>query len=200
MRIAGLFDIHGNLPALAAVVEEVANERVDVVVVGGDTAWGPLTGECIDLLRALPYKLHWVMGNCDREVLAASDGGADASDMTTFTAERLTEQQLAVLRESNPTVTLENGEFARHRTTLEHGAPPAAAAVAALYERMSETESAMERRGPANSLRPEDRQLIETWEGDAREVQRSLRAALAAPAPAGWAAVSARLYGRFARH
>ena len=97
-------------------------------------------------------------------------------------------------------VTLENGEFARHRATLELGAPPAAAAVAALYERMSETESAMERRGPANSLRPEDRQLIEAWEGDAREVQRSLRAALAAPAPAGWAAVSARLHGRFARH
>ena len=97
-------------------------------------------------------------------------------------------------------VTLENGEFARHRATLERGAPPAAAAIAALYERMSETESAMERRGPANSLRPEDRQLIEAWEGDAREVQRSLRAALNGRAPAGWAAVSARLHGRFARH
>ena len=97
-------------------------------------------------------------------------------------------------------VTLENGEFVRHRTTLERGAPPAAAAVAALYARMSETESAMERRGPANSLRPEDRQLIEAWEGDARQVQRSLRAALDTPAPAGWAAVSARLHGRFARH
>jgi hypothetical protein len=40
MRIAGLFDIHGNLPALAAVMAELADERVDVVVVGGDTAWG----------------------------------------------------------------------------------------------------------------------------------------------------------------
>jgi hypothetical protein len=97
-------------------------------------------------------------------------------------------------------VTLENGEFARHRATLERNAGLAGAAVAALYERMSEAESAMERRGPANSLRPEDRQLIEAWEGDAREVQRSLRAALNAPPPAGWAAVSARLHGRFARH
>ena len=97
-------------------------------------------------------------------------------------------------------VTLENGEFARHRATLERSARPTAAAVAALYERMSETESAMERRGPANSLRPEDRQLIEAWEGDAREVQRSLRAVLNAPARGGWAALSARLHGRFARH
>ena len=96
-------------------------------------------------------------------------------------------------------VTLENGEFARHRGTLERNARPAAEAVAALYERMSDAESAMERRGPANSLRPEDRQLIEAWEGDAREVQRSLRAVLNAPARAGWAALSARLHGRFAR-
>jgi len=97
-------------------------------------------------------------------------------------------------------VTLENGEFARHRETLERSARPAAAAVAALYERMSAAESAMERRGPANSLRPEDRQLIEAWEGDAREAQRSLRAALGARPVAGLAAVSARLHGRFARH
>jgi uncharacterized protein YggU (UPF0235/DUF167 family) len=97
-------------------------------------------------------------------------------------------------------VTLENGEFARYRATLERSAPPAAAAIAALYERMSEAESAMERRGPANSLKPEDRRLIEAWEGDAREVQRSLRATLTAPPRKGWAAVSARLYGRFARH
>jgi hypothetical protein len=97
-------------------------------------------------------------------------------------------------------VTLENGEFARHRATLERNARPVAEAVAALYERMSAAELAMERRGPANSLKPEDRQLIEAWEGDAREVQRSLRAVLNAPPQAGWAAVSARLHGRFARH
>ncbi len=96
-------------------------------------------------------------------------------------------------------VTLENGEFARHRATLEQSVRPAAAAVAALYDRMSGAESAMERRGPANSLRPEDRLLIETWEGDAREVQRSLRAALDTRPLAGWAAVSARLRGRLAR-
>jgi hypothetical protein len=97
-------------------------------------------------------------------------------------------------------VTLENGEFARHRATLERNARPAAEAVAALYERMSAAELAMERRGPANSLKPEDRQLIEAWEGDAREVQRSLHAVLKAPPRAGWAALSARLHGRFARH
>ena len=96
-------------------------------------------------------------------------------------------------------VTLENGEFARHRATLERSARPAAAAIAALYDRMSDAESAMERRGPANSIRPEDRQVIEAWEGDAREVQRTLRAALDPRPLAGWAALSARLHERFAR-
>lgn len=97
-------------------------------------------------------------------------------------------------------VTLENGEFGRHRATLERSASGAAAAVAALYARMSETEAAMERRGPANSLRPEDRGLIEAWEGDAREAQRSLRGALTARPLAGLPAVTARLQGRLARH
>jgi hypothetical protein len=96
-------------------------------------------------------------------------------------------------------VTLENGEFARHSAILAQHAPPAASAVAKLYDRMSLAEEAMERRGPANSLRPEDRQLIEGWEGDAREAQRSLREALEARPLRGWAALSARLYGRFAR-
>jgi len=96
-------------------------------------------------------------------------------------------------------VTLENGEFARYIATLARHAAPAAAAVAKLYDRMALAESAMERRGPANSLRPEDRSLIEGWEGDAREAQRSLRESLEARPSAGWSALSARLHGRFAR-
>jgi hypothetical protein len=96
-------------------------------------------------------------------------------------------------------VTLENGEFARYRETLERNAGPTAAVIAALYERMSEAETAMERRGPANSLRSEDRRLIEAWEGDARVAQRSLRDSLSARPRMGWPAVSARLNGRFAR-
>ena len=97
-------------------------------------------------------------------------------------------------------VTLENGEFARPSATLARNAAPVAAAMAALYDRMSDAESAMERRGPANSLRPADRQLIEGWEGDAREVQRSLRNSLDAGPLVGWQALSARLRGRLARH
>src|SRR5256714_14440263 len=64
-------------------------------------------------------------------------------------------------------VTLENGEFARYSAILAQYAAPAAAAVAELHDRMSLAEMAMERRRPANSLRPEDRLPIEGEEGDA---------------------------------
>ena len=96
-------------------------------------------------------------------------------------------------------VTLENGEFARYSAILARHAAPAAAAVAELYDRMSVAELAMERRGPANSLRPDDRLIIEGWEGDAREAQRALRESLQARPLRGLPALSARLHGRFAR-
>ena len=96
-------------------------------------------------------------------------------------------------------VVLENGAFARYRETLERTNGPATASLTALYERIPDTETAMERRGPANSIRTEDRATIEGWEGDARAAQRSLRAMLEPSRAIGWPALSARLRGRLAR-
>jgi hypothetical protein len=103
---------------------------------------------------------------------------------------------MTMFDQTKQAVVLENGEFVRHRATLEREAVGPAESVASLYSRMPETESAMERRGPANSLRDADRRLIEGWEGDAREAQRALRATLAAGPIVGWAALRARLRGR----
>ena len=50
MRIAVLSDIHGNLPALEAVLAEL---EADLVVVGGDVAAGPLPAETLDALEGL---------------------------------------------------------------------------------------------------------------------------------------------------
>ena len=92
-------------------------------------------------------------------------------------------------------VVLENGEFARHGATIQAGLAAAHAPLADLYSRIPDTESAMERRGPANSLRDADRALIEAWEGDAREAQRGLREALAAPQISPFRALLRRLRG-----
>lgn len=103
---------------------------------------------------------------------------------------------MSMFDQTKQAVVLENGEFARHRATLEREAAIPAESVAGLYSRMTEAELAMERRGPANSLRDEDRRLIEGWEGDAREAQRALRTTLRAGPLTGWMAVRARLRGR----
>ena len=66
MRVAALYDIHGNLPALEAVLAEVERERVDAIVVGGDLAAGPpQPREVLALLRSLP-NAHCIRGNADR--------------------------------------------------------------------------------------------------------------------------------------
>ena len=78
---------------------------------------------------------------------------------------------------------LENGQWQLHGGTIARELPGAHAFVADLYARMPEAESAMERRGPANSLKDADREIVERWEGDAREAQRRLRADLVRPTP-----------------
>lgn len=66
MRVAALFDVHGNLPALEAVLAEVEGEGVDAIVVGGDIAAGPpQPREVVERVRALPGA-HCIRGNADR--------------------------------------------------------------------------------------------------------------------------------------
>lgn len=101
----------------------------------------------------------------------------------------------AMFDQTHQPVVFENGELERHRVVLASEVPEVFPALAGVYDRIVATEEAMERRGPANSLRPEDRALIETWEGDLREAQRALRAAAAAEPPSLWARLVARLRG-----
>jgi predicted phosphodiesterase len=69
-RVAALYDIHGNLPALEAVLDEVRRERVDRVVVGGDVVPGPMAGEALARLRTLDVPVEFIQGNCEVAVLA----------------------------------------------------------------------------------------------------------------------------------
>ena len=74
MRVAALYDVHGNLPALESVLEDLRNFAVDEIVIGGDVLSGPMQVECIERLRALSSPVHYLMGNSDREVIAARSG------------------------------------------------------------------------------------------------------------------------------
>jgi predicted phosphodiesterase len=69
MRIAALFDIHGNLPALEAVFADVRAAAVDRLVVGGDIVVGPMTREALAFVRALDLPVEFIYGNCEVAVL-----------------------------------------------------------------------------------------------------------------------------------
>jgi len=73
--VAALYDVHGNLPALDAVLADPAFARADTVVVGGDVAAGPLPAQVLDRLAGLDVPVRWVRGNADREVVAHFDRG-----------------------------------------------------------------------------------------------------------------------------
>jgi putative phosphoesterase len=72
MRVAALCDVHGNLPALEAVLAEVATEKVDEIVCGGDVVAGPFPSECLARLRQV--EAVFVRGNADRESPRAPAG------------------------------------------------------------------------------------------------------------------------------
>jgi predicted phosphodiesterase len=79
MRVAALYDIHGNLPALEAVMEDVRRSGVEQIVVGGDVVPGPMPRESLELLLGLDIPVQFIHGNGDREVLAHLRG----QEMTT---------------------------------------------------------------------------------------------------------------------
>ncbi|ACZ39698.1 MAG: metallophosphoesterase family protein [Sphaerobacter thermophilus] len=83
MRVAAIYDIHGNLPALEAVLTEIEQDGVDLIVVGGDVAAGPMPGATIDRLMSLGPRARFVRGNADREMVAAWDRQAGSPDLGT---------------------------------------------------------------------------------------------------------------------
>src|SRR5918912_470372 len=64
--LAVLYDIHGSLPALEAVLTDAERAGADAYLLGGDYgAWGPHPLECVERLRALPHTT-WIRGNGER--------------------------------------------------------------------------------------------------------------------------------------
>ncbi|MGD8330408.1 MAG: metallophosphoesterase family protein [Acidobacteriota bacterium] len=112
MRVAALYDIHGNLPALEAVLDDVRRERVDQVVVGGDVFPGPMPGECLQYLLDLELPVRFIHGNGDRETLAAAAGGSSvhlpepARAPIAWGAEQLEDRHRRIMEGWPPSLTL----------------------------------------------------------------------------------------------
>ena len=107
MRVAALYDVHGNLPALEAVLAEVDADRI---VVGGDVVAGPWPAETLERLRALGDRVLFIRGNADREVIEppkpAREGGPPPEAME-FIRARLSDDQLSFLAALPLTASIE---------------------------------------------------------------------------------------------
>ena len=150
-KIAILADIHGNLPALEAVLAEIASEGIERIVCLGDVATlGPQPHEVIARLRGVGCPV--VMGNTDASLLAlqrdksapGADWGNEDFDFDQWCAARLTDDDLAYLKTFEPTISMSLGD----EVTLlcYHGSPrsyderiTAETTDDALYEMLAET-------------------------------------------------------------
>jgi putative phosphoesterase len=73
-QVAALYDVHGNLPALEAALADAESSDIDLFVLGGDLALGPMPLEVLDRLIDLGDRARYVRGNCDRLMVDAFDG------------------------------------------------------------------------------------------------------------------------------
>jgi putative phosphoesterase len=89
LKVAALYDVHGNVPALEAVLGEVERMDVDLILFGGDIASGPLPRETVELVRSLG-NAAFVRGNAD---VLASPSTPDWDEVR-WVEDQLTEEQV----------------------------------------------------------------------------------------------------------
>ena len=102
MVVAALYDVHGNLPALEAVLDELERVRPDVILFGGDVAAGPMPRETIERLRRVP-EARFVRGNGDRMLVEGTEEGLAA-----WASEQLDDDDRAFLSSFPLTLVLDD--------------------------------------------------------------------------------------------
>ena len=120
MRVAALADVHGNAPALEAVLAAVEREQPDLIVFCGDLTWGPLPAETLALVEGLDAR--FVRGNAERELLSLfGEVPDDASERQRFLAERHDAKARSFVGRFEEAVVLDVEGLGR--TRFCHGSP-----------------------------------------------------------------------------
>ena len=113
MQVAALYDIHGNLPALEAVLEEIEDEGIDRILVGGDVVPGPMAREALALLLHLRIPVEFILGNGESDVLKLGGGQMPSRvpeavhEAMRWVVDELEPDQMAALGRWPPTRELE---------------------------------------------------------------------------------------------
>jgi predicted phosphodiesterase len=117
MQVAALYDVHGNLPALEAVLAEV---DADLILAGGDVVLGPMPARCLELLRE--GGATFIRGNCERQVVHPPELDEDLwNARARWVHEQLSDEQLAFLARLPHPVSLEVDGLGP--TLFCHGSP-----------------------------------------------------------------------------
>jgi len=126
MRIALVSDIHGNLPALEAVLDDITRLKPDRIVCLGDVAaFGPQPRQVLARLREMSPAI--VMGNTDAWLLdpkphpIRDENSQRVTEIELWAAEQLTDDDRAFIRNFQPTITLPLGADAD--LLCYHGSP-----------------------------------------------------------------------------
>ena len=104
MPVATLYDVHGNIRALDAVLADVPGDAR--ILVGGDVAAGPFPQQTVDRLRALGDRALWIRGNAERELKPGEAGLAPAETME-WLRSRLDPQTIEWLHDLPATLELD---------------------------------------------------------------------------------------------
>jgi putative phosphoesterase len=112
MRVAALYDIHGNLPALEAVLQDIREADAGLIVVGGDVVPGPMPRDTLARLLRLDIPVQFIQGNGETAVLAqmAGDTGAvpeQARESVRYSAQELGPEDERLLGSWPKTLRLE---------------------------------------------------------------------------------------------
>jgi putative phosphoesterase len=104
-QVATLYDVHGNLRALEAVLAEIPDDAT--IVVGGDVcAGGDEPSATLERLRALGDRVRWLRGNADRE-LHHGEAGLAPPELIEATRSQLSDEQIEFLYGNPPTVQID---------------------------------------------------------------------------------------------
>jgi predicted phosphodiesterase len=117
MRVLIISDIHANLTAFDAVLEDAAGEWDYVWCLGDVVGYGPDPNECVERLRSMPHLC--LAGNHDWAALGRLDirtFNPDARKAVNWTTETLTAENTAYLEDLPTTFVIGN-------YTLAHGSP-----------------------------------------------------------------------------
>ena len=119
MAIAALYDIHGNLPALEAVLQELQQYEIDQVIIGGDVVPGPMAAACLNTLKSLKYPTRFVIGNCENTILTLKKGGSPPAlppkvlSVFEWTANELSPSDLEEIGQWSNTIELSDSTFGK---------------------------------------------------------------------------------------